>query len=101
MRTDRIFIYDSDIDRTLYGTGRFQDAISGESDRAYHKHDPGSVLILGPGPFPKLGVIGAAIATVMAQAIVMSIMVLAIIVRKKRKCTEGYKTFGKDPGKNI
>lgn len=84
MRTDRIFIYDSDIDRTLYGTGRFQDAISGESDRACHKHDPGSRSDPWTGTFSKLGVIGAAIATVMAQAIVMSIMVLAIIVRKKK-----------------
>ena len=33
----------------------------------------------GPGPLPKLGVSGAAIATVTAQFIVMSIMVLDII----------------------
>ena len=52
------------------------------------------VLILGPGPFPKLGVTGAAIATVTAQAIVMSIMALAVIIRKKRKCTERDSSFG-------
>ena len=51
------------------------------------------VLILGPGPFPKLGVTGAAIATVTAQAIVMSIMALAVIIRKK-KCTERDSSFG-------
>ena len=55
------------------------------------------VLILGPGPFPKLGVIGAAIATVMAQAIVMSIMVLAIIVRKKENVLKGIKLLAKIP----
>ena len=55
------------------------------------------VLILGPGPFPKLGVIGAAIATVMAQAIVMSITVLAIIVRKKENVLKGIKLLAKIP----
>ena len=58
------------------------------------------VLILGPGPFPKLGVIGAAIATVMAQAIVMSIMVLAIIVRKKENVLKGIKLWQRSR-KNI
>lgn len=41
------------------------------------------VLILGVGMFPKLGVVGAAIATVTAQAIVMSIMSELSYKRKK------------------
>ena len=41
------------------------------------------VLILGVGMFPKLGVVGAAIATVTAQAIVMSIMIVGIVIQKK------------------
>ena len=41
------------------------------------------VLILGPGPLPELGVAGAAIATVTAQGIVMSVMVIGIVVQKK------------------
>ena len=55
------------------------------------------VLILGPGLFPKLGVIGAAIATVTAQAIVMSIMIFAIIVRKKENILKGIRLFARIP----
>ena len=40
------------------------------------------VLILGPGPLPELGVAGAAIATVTAQGIVMSVMISGIFVQK-------------------
>lgn len=47
------------------------------------------ILILGPGPFPKLGVIGAAIATVTAQFIVMSIMVLGVVRQKKGNVLKG------------
>lgn len=46
------------------------------------------LLILGPGPLPKLGVIGAAIATVTAQFIVMGIMILGIIWSKKENVLE-------------
>lgn len=41
------------------------------------------VLILGPGPFPKFGAAGAAIATVTAQFVVMSVMILGVIKQKK------------------
>ena len=51
------------------------------------------VLILGPGIFPRLGVAGAAIATVTAQAIVMSIMILGIMVQKKENVLKGIKLW--------
>ena len=59
------------------------------------------VLILGPGIFPRLGVAGAAIATVTAQAIVMSIMILGIMVQKKENVLKGIKLFAKLPWEYV
>ena len=59
------------------------------------------VLILGPGIFPRLGVVGAAIATVTAQAIVMSIMILGIMVQKKENVLKGIKLFAKLPREYV
>ena len=55
------------------------------------------VLILGAGMFPKLGVVGAAIATVTAQAIVMSIMIVGIVIQKKENVLKGIRLTAKIP----
>ena len=59
------------------------------------------LLILGLGPVNKFGVNGAAIATVSAQAIVMTILILGIIRQKKRNVLKGIKLFTKIPFKYL
>ena len=55
------------------------------------------VLILGPGPFPKLGVVVAEISTLTAQAIVMTMMILGVIIQKKENVLKGIRLTAKIP----
>ena len=59
------------------------------------------LLILGLGPIKKFGVDGAAIATVTAQAIVMSIMVIGILQQKKENVLKGIKVFARIPSRYL
>ncbi|NMB08070.1 MAG: MATE family efflux transporter [Tissierellia bacterium] len=51
------------------------------------------LMIMGIGPFPKMGIKGAALATVIAQFVVT--MVFLIIVKNKSKLFKGLKIFQK------
>ena len=53
--------------------------------------------LVGLGMFPKLGVVGAAIATVTAQAIVMSIMIVGIVIQKKENVLKETRLLAKIP----
>ena len=59
------------------------------------------LLILGLGPIKKFGVDGAAIATVTAQAIVMSIMVIGILQQKRENVLKGIKIFARIPSRYL
>ena len=59
------------------------------------------LLILGLGPIKKFGVDGAAIATVTAQAIVMSIMVIGILQQKRENVLKGIKVFARIPSRYL
>lgn len=59
------------------------------------------LLILGPGPLPKLGAAGGAIATVTAQFIVMSIMILGIVKQEKENVLKGISVFAKIPAEYL
>ena len=98
---DRIFIYDSDIDRTLYGAGRFQDTISGKSDRACHKHDSGSRSDPWIGTFSETGRDRSCNCNGNGTGDRYEYYGPCDHCAEKRKCTEGYKTFGKRSRKNI
>lgn len=59
------------------------------------------ILILGLGSFPKFGVMGAAIATVTSQAIVMSVLIIGVVIQKKENVLKGIHIFTKIPRKYL
>ena len=59
------------------------------------------LLILGLGPVKKLGVNGAAIATVTAQVIVMVILIAGILRQKKENVLKGIRIFTGIPSRYL
>ncbi len=81
----------------LYTAQGTQNAVYRKSHRTCDEHDPGSRPDPGAGTVSEIWRSRAAVATVTAQAIVMSVMVVGIAVQKKENVLKGIRLFCEDP----